>query len=150
LGAAPGRRQRAGRLDEELERLRRIPLLVCDEVGYVPFAPEAAALVSSRYEQASMIVSSNKPFSAWAEIFGDAVAVMVDRRVHHAEIVSLNGDSCRLEDRRKGGQYRLTSIPGRWAEFASSAVDSRGVSQMPWSWRWRPAIRTLAQRIFLN
>src|ERR671925_989250 len=99
--------QRAGRLDEELERLRRIPLLVCDEVGYIPFAPEAAALffalVSSRYEQASMIVSSNKPFSAWAEIFGDAVAVaaMVDRLVHHAEIVSLKGDSYRLKDRRK-------------------------------------------------
>jgi DNA replication protein DnaC len=99
--------QRAGRLDSELERLRRIPLLVCDEVGYIPFAPEAAALffalVSSRYERASMIVSSNKPFSAWAEIFGDAVAVaaMVDRLVHHAEIVSLKGDSYRLKNRRK-------------------------------------------------
>jgi DNA replication protein DnaC len=99
--------QRAGRLDAELERLRRIPLLVCDEVGYIPFAPEAAALffalVSSRYERASMIVSSNKPFSAWAEIFGDAVAVaaMVDRLVHHAEIVSLKGDSYRLKNQRK-------------------------------------------------
>jgi DNA replication protein DnaC len=81
---------RAGRLDQELERLRRIPLLVF-------------ALVSSRYEHASMIVSSNKPFSSWAEIFGDAVAVaaMVDRPVHHAEIVSLKGDSYRLKDRRK-------------------------------------------------
>jgi DNA replication protein DnaC len=73
----------------------------------VPFASEAAALffalISSRYERASMIVSSNKPFSAWAEIFGDAVAVaaMVDRLVHHAEIVSLKGDSYRLKDRRK-------------------------------------------------
>jgi DNA replication protein DnaC len=99
--------QRGGHLDQELERLRRIPLLVCDEVGYIPFAPEAAALffalVSSRYERASLIVSSNKPFSAWAEIFGDAVAVaaMVDRLVHHAEILSLKGDSYRLKDRRK-------------------------------------------------
>lgn len=99
--------QRAGRLDAELERLRRIPLLVCDEVGYMPFAPEAAALfyalVASRYERASVIVSSNKPFSAWAEIFGDAVAVaaMVDRLVHHAEIVNLKGESYRLKDRRK-------------------------------------------------
>jgi DNA replication protein DnaC len=99
--------QRTGRLDAELERLRRIPLLVCDEVGYIPFEPEAAALfyalVTSRYEQASMIVSSNKPFSAWTEIFGDAVAVaaMVDRLVHHAEIISLNGDSYRLKDRRR-------------------------------------------------
>jgi DNA replication protein DnaC len=99
--------QRGGRLDAELDRLRRIPLLVCDEVGYIPFEPEAAALfyalVASRYERASMIVSSNKPFSAWTEIFGDAVAVaaMVDRLVHHAEIINLKGDSYRLKDRRK-------------------------------------------------
>ena len=99
--------QRTGRLDAELDKLRRVPLLVCDEVGYIPFEPEAAALfyalVASRYERASMIVSSNKPFSAWAEIFGDAVAVaaMVDRLVHHAEIINLKGESYRLKDRRK-------------------------------------------------
>jgi DNA replication protein DnaC len=99
--------QRAGRLDAELDRLRRIPLLICDEVGYIPFAPEAAALfyalVANRYERASLIVSSNKPFSAWTEIFGDAVAVaaMVDRLVHHAEIINLKGDSYRLKNRRK-------------------------------------------------
>ena len=103
LGAA----KRAGRLDEELERLRRIPLVVVDEVGYIPFDPEAAALffalISSRYEQASMIVNSNKTFSAWAEIFGDpvAVAAMVDRLVHHAEVIALKGDSYRLKGRRK-------------------------------------------------
>src|SRR5919109_5370236 len=98
-----GGAKRAGRLDEELERLRRIPLLIVDEVGYIPFDPEAAALffelVSSRYERASLIVSSNKTFSAWTEIFGDAVAVaaMVDRLVHHAEVIALEGDSYRLK-----------------------------------------------------
>ena len=98
LGAA----KRSGRLDEELERLSRVPLLVVDEVGYIPFDPEAAslffALISSRYERRSMIVSSNKTFSAWAEIFGDpvAVAAMVDRLVHHAEVIVLKGDSYRL------------------------------------------------------
>ena len=100
--------QRQGRLDEELTRLERIPLLVCDEVGYIPFDPQAAnlmfMLVSRRYEHASLIVTSNKPFSAWGEIFGDdAVAVaMVDRLVHHAEILSLKGDSYRLKDRDLG------------------------------------------------
>jgi DNA replication protein DnaC len=100
--------QRQGRLDEELSRLERIPLLVCDEVGYIPFDPQAAnlmfMLVSRRYEHASLIVTSNKPFSAWGEIFGDdAVAVaMVDRLVHHAEILSLKGDSYRLKDRDLG------------------------------------------------
>ena len=99
--------KRAGRLADELERLDRIPLLIVDEVGYIPFDPDAASLffslVSSRYEQSSLIVSSNKSFSAWAEIFGDAVAVeaMVDRLVHHADIIVLKGDSYRLKGKTK-------------------------------------------------
>lgn len=99
--------QRAGKLDTELERLGRTPLLIIDEVGYIPFDPDAAALlfalISSRYERASMIVSSNKTFSAWTEIFGDAVAVaaLVDRLVHHAEVLVLRGDSYRLKDKSK-------------------------------------------------
>ena len=82
-----------------------MPLLIVDEVGYIPFDPDAAALffalISSRYERASLIVSSNKSFSSWAEIFGDpvAVAAMVDRLVHHAEVIVLQGDSYRLKDR---------------------------------------------------
>ena len=98
---------RASRLADELERLDRIPLLIVDEVGYIPFDPDAASLffqlVSSRYEQNSLIVSSNKSFSAWAEIFGDAVAVeaMVDRLIHHSHIISLKGDSYRLKDKQK-------------------------------------------------
>jgi len=97
--------QRQGRLDEELARLQRIALLVVDEVGYIPFDPHAAnlmfMLVSRRYERASLIVTSNKPFSAWGEIFGDEVTAtaMIDRLVHHAEILSLKGDSYRLKDR---------------------------------------------------
>ncbi len=99
--------KRSGRLADELERLGRIPLLIVDEVGYIPFDPEAASLffslVSSRYERSSLIVSSNKSFSAWAEIFGDAVAVaaMVDRLVHHAEVIVLKGDSYRLRGKAK-------------------------------------------------
>ncbi|HEY3843237.1 MAG TPA: IS21-like element helper ATPase IstB [Acidimicrobiales bacterium] len=99
--------KRAGKLEDELERLRRVPLVIVDEVGYIPFDSDAAALffalISSRYERASLIVSSNKTFSAWAEIFGDAVAVaaMVDRLVHHAEVIVLQGDSYRLKDRAK-------------------------------------------------
>ena len=97
--------QRQGRLDHELDKLQRIPLLVVDEVGYIPFDPQAAnlmfMLVSRRYERASLIVTSNKPFSAWGEIFGDDVvaAAMIDRLVHHAEILALKGDSYRLRDR---------------------------------------------------
>ena len=90
MGRAPRRRATSGKLDDELDRLERIPLLVCDEVGYIPFDPQAASLmfmlVSRRYERRSMIVTSNKPFSAWGEIFGDdmAATAMVDRLIHHA------------------------------------------------------------------
>jgi DNA replication protein DnaC len=98
----------AGRLQAELVRLGRYPLLVIDEVGYIPFEAEAAnlffQLVSSRYERASVIVTSNKPFGRWGEVFGDATvaAAMIDRLVHHAEVVSLKGDSYRLKDRDLG------------------------------------------------
>jgi hypothetical protein len=107
VGAAAWGAKRAGTLEAELERLGRIPLLIVDEVGYIPFDPQAAALffalVSSRYERRSMIVSSNKTFSGWAEIFGDpvAVAAMVDRLVHHAEVIVLKGESYRLKGKRK-------------------------------------------------
>jgi DNA replication protein DnaC len=66
-----------GRLQDELTRLGRYPLLVVDEVGYIPFEAEAAnlffQLVSSRYECASLIVTSNKPFGRWAEVFADDI-----------------------------------------------------------------------------
>ena len=98
----------AGRLPAELVRLGRYPLLVVDEVGYIPFEAEAAnlffQLVSSRYERASLIVTSNKPFGRWGEVFGDDVvaAAMIDRLVHHAEVVALKGDSYRLKNRNLG------------------------------------------------
>jgi DNA replication protein DnaC len=110
-----GEAKRQGTLEAELRRLSFVPLIVVDEVGYIPFDPEAAnlmfALVSARYERASMIVTSNKPFSAWGEIFGDdAVATaMIDRLVHHAEILALKGDSYRL--RGKGLDARHDPNP---------------------------------------
>src|SRR5437870_2627387 len=100
--------KRQGNLEAELRRLSFIPVIVVDEVGYIPFDPEAAnlmfSLVSARYERASLIVTSNKPFSAWGEIFGDEVTAvaMIDRLVHHAEILSLKGDSYRLRDKDLG------------------------------------------------
>ena len=97
-----------GRLQDELRRLGRYPLLVIDEVGYIPFEPEAASLffqlVSARYERASLIVTSNKPFGRWGEVFGDdtVAAAMIDRLVHHADVIALKGDSYRLKNRDLG------------------------------------------------
>jgi DNA replication protein DnaC len=105
-----GEAQRLGLLEAEIRRLDRYPLVIVDEVGYIPFDPQAAnlmfMLVSARYERASLIVTSNKPFSAWGDIFGDEIvaAAMIDRLVHHAQILSLKGDSYRLRDRDLGGR----------------------------------------------
>ncbi|NIK56825.1 IS21-like element helper ATPase IstB [Kribbella shirazensis] len=98
----------AGRLQDELRRLGRYPLLVIDEVGYIPFEHEAAnlffQLVSSRYERASLIVTSNKEFGRWGEVFGDdtVAAAMIDRLVHHADVIALKGDSYRLKNHNLG------------------------------------------------
>jgi DNA replication protein DnaC len=99
----------AGRLQAELVRLGHYPLLVIDEVGYIPFEAEAAnlffQLVAARYERASLIVTSNKPFGRWGgEVFGDEVvaAAMIDRLVHHGDVVALKGESYRLKDRDLG------------------------------------------------
>jgi len=97
-----------GRLQAEITKLGRTPLVIIDEVGYIPFEAEAAnvffQLVSARYERASLIVTSNKPFGRWGEVFGDDVvaAAMIDRLVHHAEVISLKGDSYRLRNRDLG------------------------------------------------
>jgi DNA replication protein DnaC len=104
-----------GTLQAELVRLARYPLLVVDEVGDIPFEPAAAnlffQLVSSRYERASLIVTSNKPFGRWGEVFGDDVvaAAMIDRLVHHAEVIALKGDSYRIKDRDLGRVPSVTA-----------------------------------------
>ncbi|WP_157009347.1 IS21-like element helper ATPase IstB [Agromyces laixinhei] len=96
---------RVGRLPHELAKLRRYGLIIVDEVGYLPFEQDAAnlffQLVSSRYEHASLILTSNLPFSGWGGVFGDQVvaAAMIDRIVHHADVLSLKGASYRLRDR---------------------------------------------------
>src|SRR3989440_1731190 len=87
----------AGRLQAELARPGRYPVLVIDEVGYIPFEAEAAnlffQLVSARYERASLIVTSNKAFGRWGEVFGDEVvaAAMIDRPGHPPQGVSPQG-----------------------------------------------------------
>lgn len=96
---------RAGRLPAELAKLRRYGLIIIDEVGYLPFEQDAAnlffQLVSSRYEHASLVLTSNLPFSGWGGVFGDQVvaAAMIDRIVHHADVLTLKGASYRLRNR---------------------------------------------------
>ncbi|WP_018256051.1 ATP-binding protein, partial [Salinispora mooreana] len=81
--------------------------IIVDEVGYIPFDTDAAnlffQLVASRYEAGSILVTSNLPFGRWGEVFGDEVvaAAMIDRLVHHAEVLTLAGESYRTRARRE-------------------------------------------------
>ena len=100
--------EEAGTLDHTLRQLTQPDLLVIDEVGYIPFARAAANLffqvVNQRYETGSLILTSNRAFGAWGEIFGGDVVVaaaLIDRLVHHAEVISLSGNSYRLKGKEK-------------------------------------------------
>ncbi|UJP40362.1 IS21-like element helper ATPase IstB [Cellulomonas palmilytica] len=101
------RAHHAGALEAELKKIRRYKLIIIDEVGCIPFDTDAAnlffQLVASRYETGSILVTSNLPFGRWGEVFGDEVvaAAMIDRLVHHAEVLTLAGESYRTRARRE-------------------------------------------------
>ena len=98
-----------GRLKRKLQWLCKPHVLLIDEVGYENLLPEQATLffqlVNARYENGSIIMTSNKPFGKWGEIMADdAVATAtLDRLLHHAHVISLQGDSYRMKDRLKTG-----------------------------------------------
>lgn len=114
-----GSAQRQGRLKEYFNRAILGPrLLVIDEIGYLPFGREEANLffqvVAKRYEKGAMILTSNLPFTQWADAFhGDTTltAAMLDRLLHHAHILTLTGESYRLKDKRKAGVIRRSPKP---------------------------------------
>ncbi|MDZ3799177.1 MAG: IS21-like element helper ATPase IstB [Xanthomonadales bacterium] len=108
-----------GRLREYFNRAVLGPrLLIVDELGYLPFGREEAALffnvVAKRYERGSMILTSNLPFPQWAAALADdatLTAALLDRLLHHAHIVQVTGDSYRLKDKRKAGTVRPRTTP---------------------------------------
>ena len=99
------------RLDYYLKRSVLSPkLLVIDEIGYLPFGRAEANLffnvIAKRYEQGSVIVTSNLPFSGWATAFADdktLTAALLDRLLHHAHIVQITGESYRLRGKKTAG-----------------------------------------------
>ncbi|MGH3499581.1 MAG: IS21-like element helper ATPase IstB [Nocardioidaceae bacterium] len=103
-----------GRFEKKLKTYLRPAVLVVDEVGYLPLSPPEAnmvfQLISRRYEHGSMIISSNKTFAEWGQILGDDVlaTAILDRLLHHCDVLSINGPSYRLKDRvsptTEGGQ----------------------------------------------
>lgn len=83
--------------------MRKAALIVVDEVGFMPLSPGEANLffgfVSSMSERTSLIITSNKGFDEWAQFLGDATitTAILDRLIHHCEIINMTGNSYRLE-----------------------------------------------------
>ncbi len=94
--------QQAGRLSHRLKTLGFPALLVVDEIGYLPISRTGAMLffqlMSRRYEHAATVLTSNKGFEEWGEVFGDDVmaSALIDRLVHHCHIVNIRGNSYRM------------------------------------------------------
>jgi DNA replication protein DnaC len=94
--------QQAGHLQHRMKTLGFPSLLVVDEIGYLPVTRNGAMLffqlMARRYERASTVLTSNKSFAEWGEIFGDEVmaAALIDRLVHHCHIVNIRGNSYRM------------------------------------------------------
>ncbi|ATG73705.1 MULTISPECIES: IS21-like element helper ATPase IstB [Zobellella] len=97
------------RLDRQLQQLTYPKVLVLDEIGYLPMTREEASLffrlINRRYERASTILTSNKSFMDWGEVFGDQViaTAILDRLLHHSTTLNIKGESYRLKDKRKAG-----------------------------------------------
>lgn len=103
------------KLEEKLRNLSRFNLLIIDEMGYLPFDDSGAhcffQLISKRYEKAATILTSNKSFGEWGDIFRDNViaSAILDRILHHCTTVNIKGDSYRLKERRRYGLAQLNS-----------------------------------------
>jgi len=112
--------------ERRLQRRMRVYLapkvLVIDEMGYLPLDEEGATilfqLVSARYERGSIILTSNKSYGDWGQIFGDPIiaTAILDRLLHHSTTVNIRGESYRLKERKRAGL--LTTKP----EMAQGAV----------------------------
>jgi DNA replication protein DnaC len=96
--------EREGNLAQRVRFLARNSLLIVDEIGYLPIGSYGGnlffQLVNACYERCAIILTSNRGFSEWGEVFGDSVvaAALLDRLLHHAIVVQIEGSSYRLRD----------------------------------------------------
>ena len=108
-------------LRRRLKHYARPKLLVIDEIGYLSYSNRHADLlfeiVNRRYEQNSIVVTTNRPFAEWNEVFPNAACVvsLIDRLVHHSQIVAIEGDSYRMKEAQERASQRKnqTSKKGR-------------------------------------
>lgn len=103
------RAQHENRLEATLKQLTYPKLLILDELGYLPLSHQEASLffrlIVRRYERGSLIVTSNKSFLDWGDVFNDQVlaTAILDRLLHHATTLNVKGESYRLKEKRRAG-----------------------------------------------
>lgn len=105
------------RLERSLQQLGYPKVLIIDEIGYLPLSNLEASLffrlVARRYERASLIVTSNKSFLDWGEIFNDPVVAtaVLDRLLHYSTTLNIKGESYRLKEKRRAGLLGKSGLP---------------------------------------
>ena len=135
--ASLAKAEREGQLKERIRFIARNALLIVDEIGYLPVTAGGAnlffQLVNARYERGAMILTSNRGFGEWGDIFGDQVVAtaLLDRLLHHAQVVQIEGSCYRL--REHAALVPETSRPGMPARLptnslADAAVQERSLS----------------------
>ena len=106
-------------------------LLVIDEVGYLSYSNRHADLlfeiISRRYEEKSVLITTNRPFSEWGEVFPNAACVvsLVDRLVHNAEIIQIKGDSYRLKEAKERAEQRKKQRAKRKSQLTSKGKSKK-------------------------
>jgi DNA replication protein DnaC len=119
LVAALAKAHADGRLDDKLAQLAKPKLLIVDELGYLPFEPNAAhlffQLVARRYERGSLLITSNRAIGEWGTVFGDPIVAtaILDRLLHHSHVVTIRGDSYRLREKRRSGLLKAPPLAPR-------------------------------------
>lgn len=101
----------SGRIHRKIKTLCKPGILIIDEVGYAAMDNETAhyffQIVSSRYEKGSIILTSNKSYGEWGDVFGDNIVAtaILDRLLHHSTTINIKGDSYRVKEKKKAGFY---------------------------------------------
>ena len=114
------------RLDRSLQQLVYPKVLIIDEIGYLPLSNLEASLffrlVARRYERASLIITSNKSYLDWGEVFNDPVVAtaILDRLLHYSTTLNIKGESYRLKEKRRAGLLGRPSLaPGEEQEVTA-------------------------------
>jgi DNA replication protein DnaC len=114
------------RLDRSLQQLVYPKMLIIDEIGYLPLSNLEASLffrlVARRYERASLIITSNKSYLDWGEVFNDPVVAtaILDRRLHYSTTLNIKVESYRIKEKRRAGLLGRPSLaPGEKQEVTA-------------------------------